>query len=184
MFGKQLLESIEQRGEYRTENLVLVSEIVVNIAKRYPRQSRDSTHRSIFESLLQKLSPCRLQNTTVYVALLQCSYHIFITFSNRKDIKKELNSVLCIIRNSYIEATCPNYRKKPIYHNQLQTNAIQPTHCNLSHDLYLLCHNSYGTHIFFVLLEYFTHIQDYLTFFAVCENIEGYFQTTPQALIA
>ena len=70
------------------------------------------------------------------------------------------------------------------HHNQLQTNVLQPTHYNLSHDLYLLCHNSYGTHMFFVLLEYFTHIQDYLTFFAVCENIEGYFQTTPQALIA
>ena len=65
-----------------------------------------------------------------------------------------------------------------------KTNALQPIRCNLSHDLYLLCHNSYGTHIFFVLLEYFTHIQDYLTFFAVCENIEGYFQTTPQTLIA
>jgi hypothetical protein len=65
-----------------------------------------------------------------------------------------------------------------------KTIALQPIRCNLSHDLYLLCHNSYGTHIFFVLLEYFTHIQDYLTFFAVCENIEGYFQTTPQALIA
>ena len=32
VFGKQQFKGIEQRGEYGTENFVLVSEIVVNIA--------------------------------------------------------------------------------------------------------------------------------------------------------